>query len=422
MNPAMKTGLSRLIALLLVLTFHAGFPAWAQRHPPVGDQSMALVIGNGAYGGGIPGLANPGQDAAALATMTNKLGFQTVLLKDANLAELRAGLAAFGRAARDARVVVVFYSGHGMELDGRGVILPVDFTAAGATSSKDLLARALPISEIDAAFAGRRGPTLIFLDACRSDPLADDAGGRGIRVGGMVKNRGLAADAGQYRSTFVYATEPGQVAYDGVGQFSPFTTALLQNLPVPNVQAGQLLSLIRLSVSEATDGAQNPAFSLSGVPSTLVTPGLPQTTQGPLARIPSAAAPPASSLTRSVLENIPVVYDQQPLFTDYYCAIRRRKDQDGAFAFHEFHYQITMTGGGLACGKMFYSEVRSRAAASNMKVTQPPAHGRVVIRANAMAYIPEKDFRGADRFMFTFDYVKPIAVIHVSQTVDVTVR
>jgi uncharacterized caspase-like protein len=94
--------------------------------PALAGKRVALVIGNSTYQK-VPRLSNPTNDAAALAAMFNAAHFDSVELKfDLSAASLRRTLREFAGRARDADIAVVYYAGHGIELDGTNYLVPVD--------------------------------------------------------------------------------------------------------------------------------------------------------------------------------------------------------------------------------------------------------------------------------------------------------
>src|SRR3954465_1300559 len=94
--------------------------------PALADKRVALVMGNSAYEK-VSQLANPPSDAALLAETLKAMGFDTVdLRRDLKIAEMRRALREFVETSRDADVAVVYYAGHGIEVDGVNYLIPVD--------------------------------------------------------------------------------------------------------------------------------------------------------------------------------------------------------------------------------------------------------------------------------------------------------
>ena len=112
----------RLLALVAVVcasVIGAAAPAKA-------DKRVALVIGNSGYQN-VNKLPNPAKDAAAIAAMLTKIGFDVVNNKeDATNADMRKMVRDFSQQAADADVALVYYAGHGIELNGTNYLIPVD--------------------------------------------------------------------------------------------------------------------------------------------------------------------------------------------------------------------------------------------------------------------------------------------------------
>src|SRR3981189_2367198 len=124
----MRPFLSIVLTVWLVLL--AARPARA-------DKRVALVIGNSSYRN-VAKLSNPANDAAAVAAMFKSAGFDTVESKlNLTVSELRKALRDFGNASRDADVAVVYYAGHGIELDGTNYLIPIDATLETDTDVLD---------------------------------------------------------------------------------------------------------------------------------------------------------------------------------------------------------------------------------------------------------------------------------------------
>lgn len=144
-----------------------------------GGPRMALVVGNSAYETVGP-LENPKHDAAAMVTALQGLGFEVISAIDLKQAELLARLQEFyGRLDRNS-TALLFYAGHGVQVWGQNYLLPCDTRIARAS---DLRSSAVPLNDVVRAMARRAKTRLLFLDACRNDPISNEAGGltRGAR-------------------------------------------------------------------------------------------------------------------------------------------------------------------------------------------------------------------------------------------------
>ena len=209
------------------------------------------MIGNGSYQHA-PALANPGNDAADVGAALDRLGFQVTRIENAGYSELRRGLQQFALAASASEVAVVFYAGHGIEMDKRNYLVPVD---ARLLSDRDVDFEAVPMELLSRAVDGARDLRLIILDACRSNPFV-----AAMQRAGATRSigRGLARFEPSGETLVAYAAKEGTVAADGEGRNSPYTTALLQHLEEPGLDVGLMFRKVRDGVLAATGGRQEP--------------------------------------------------------------------------------------------------------------------------------------------------------------------
>src|SRR5437879_10098101 len=174
--------------------------------PELADKRVALVIGNSSYRN-VAKLSNPANDAAAVATMFKSAGFDAVESKlNLTVGELRKALRDFGNRSRDADVAVVYYAGHGIELDGTNYLIPVDATLETDT---DVLDETLPLDRVLVAIEPAKQLRLVILDACRDNPfvknmkrtIASRALGRGLAKGEPSRPNTMIEFAAQAGST-----------------------------------------------------------------------------------------------------------------------------------------------------------------------------------------------------------------------------
>ena len=215
-------------------------------------ERVALVVGNSAYEHTDP-LANPGNDADGMAAALGRLGFEVVLGKDLDLGGFYDKIREFDAASRGADVTLFFYAGHGLQVQGKNWLAPVD---AKLGSRLDLKSGAV---ELDTVLEHMRGTKkLVYLDACRNNPLAGDL----ARSMGLSRtaatSRGLARVRSGRGTLIGYATEPGDVAADGDGRNSPFTEALLAHIETPGLSVNDMFGEVSGAVSRATGGEQVP--------------------------------------------------------------------------------------------------------------------------------------------------------------------
>lgn len=232
----------------------------AASRPAVAVERAALVIGNADYRY-TPKLRNPANDAADIAASLSRLGFEVVLGLDLTREEMEAKVWEFATAARGARAVLFFYAGHGMQVAGRNYLLPVD-TRLDKLASLD--EETVPFDFVYAVLRGLKGTNIIILDACRDNPLRQkyaetvsrSAGGAGAAV---RLTPGLARiGAGRADTIVSFSTEPDNVALDGDGRNSPYTTALLKYIDRQDLDIASVFVEVRKDVIRATSAAQVP--------------------------------------------------------------------------------------------------------------------------------------------------------------------
>jgi uncharacterized caspase-like protein len=227
---------------------------------------VALVIGNSAYRNA-GSLNNPRHDAEVIAASLRAIGFESVTVaNDATREKLTEALRVFSKEAEKADWAVVYYSGHGMEVNGTNYLIPVD---AKMATDRDTASEAVSLDRVMAAANGARKLKLIVLDACRNNPFTprrtaspDAATAVGATAVGMIGSRAVGRGLGAVNvsgaTLVVYAAKHGQTALDGDGSNSPFAVAMVQRLATPNVEINKLFRLVRDDVMEATAGRQEP--------------------------------------------------------------------------------------------------------------------------------------------------------------------
>lgn len=233
-----------LVCALLVLTGAAlGQAATEQRH--------ALVIGNADYA--IGNLRNPLNDARSMAAVLLETGFKTTVVENVDKAGFRAAIDRFVADLPKGSVALFYYAGHAVQRDGRNFLLPVD-TVAGKADA--VIGQGISAAEIvDSIHARGIDFGIFILDACRDNPFVTD---------GREKGRGLASMESEGGETLIgFATQAGEVAYDGTGANSPYTGALVTELDKPGRDILDVFRAVRRSVRIWTNGQQRPFISAS---------------------------------------------------------------------------------------------------------------------------------------------------------------
>ncbi len=209
------------------------------------------MIGNGAYAHAVT-LPNPPADGKLIADTLRSAGFSVIEGSDLDKAEMTKLLDQFTEAAYDADIALVFYAGHGLQVDGRNYLIPVD---AELEKAAQLQTRTIPVEAVLAALPPDPAVGVIILDACRDNPLARTLAralpvSRSSSIGAglaPVQANGQSTNAGGL--LIAYATDPGAVAYDGKDAHSPYTTALARHLATPGLEIQSALTRVRAEVS-----------------------------------------------------------------------------------------------------------------------------------------------------------------------------
>ncbi len=229
-------------------------------------QKVALVIGNSQYQNVQDSLKNPVNDAKAIAARFKELGFDTEMIPNANLDTM---LEAINRARSkvDANGTLVFYyAGHGVQLDGKNYLVPVDARMANPDRvQRETIQVKEVINKFNDSSAAVR---VLMLDACRNDPFpkAHRSGTRGLAREELQLNKGMMV---------LYAASQGEVAEDGAANHGTFTDALLRGLSQPNIKLPELMDDVTTQVQQKTQNKQNPYYEGTGLSRFVLVPAAP---------------------------------------------------------------------------------------------------------------------------------------------------
>jgi uncharacterized caspase-like protein len=220
------------------------------------EKRVALVIGNAAYEH-VPRLENPSNDATDMAGKLRALGFDVTEGIDLSKRDMEKRIRSFAEQLSGADVGLFYYAGHGLQVDQRNFLAPVD---AELKSESDLDFEAVQLDLVLKQMVRNAHTSIVFLDACRDNPLAANLaqGSRSLAVG-----RGLARVEAAASMMVVYSTEPEKVALDGTGRNSPFTEALLRHIDTEGESISDMMIDVRNDVLKATGGKQRPFESAS---------------------------------------------------------------------------------------------------------------------------------------------------------------
>ncbi len=221
----------------------------------VAERRVALVVGNSqyAYASTLP---NPHNDAEDIASALGEVGFEVTVGYDLDQVKFAVTVAQFARALEGADVGLFFYAGHGLQIDGKNYLVS---TQAKLENTFLVSSETMELDNIIRMMESKAGISLIFLDACRNNPLADNlkrniaAVNRALTVG-----RGLAPIAPGRDTLVAFSAASGEVAADGSGRNSPFAASLLQHLKQPGLEISVMLKEVTADVRHATNNVQRP--------------------------------------------------------------------------------------------------------------------------------------------------------------------
>ena len=247
---------------------------------------VALVIGNGSYSEDIGELNNTINDAVAIRKLLKQLDFDVQMELDLDREAMVEVISDFSTGTKGADAALIFYAGHGAEVNGKNILFPVDLSLPSALTEEELLeikplgskraqsallrekrlsaleAGTVSLELLSSAAFSRSERAIIIVDACR-----DDAFNRMVdikNVTSALRRQGRAKGA-----LYAFAAAPGEPALDGGGENSPFTSALLKYLGTPGQDITIAMKLVQQEVYDKTGGLQLP-YIVSGLPSSFI--------------------------------------------------------------------------------------------------------------------------------------------------------
>ena len=225
-------------------------------YPAFAESRLALVIGQSAYRS-VPALPNPANDARAVTKLLTDSGFEVTTASDLSQNQIRETVSEFaGKVATKGpdTVALVFYAGHGLQVDGENFLIPVDIDAK---READIPLQAVRLNDIlNTLTSVPSRMRILMLDACRNNPFPElKTAGSGLAL--------VDAKVGAPGTFLSFSTSPGAVAEDGSGSNSPYTTALLAAGREQNIPIEETFKRVRLAVNKVTEGRQTPWDSSS---------------------------------------------------------------------------------------------------------------------------------------------------------------
>jgi len=213
---------------------------------------LALVLGNSGYKD-VPALKNPANDARDMGAALKAAGFDVVTRLDAGREAMVAAIGDYVREMERRKAVGLFYfAGHGVQLDWRNYMLPVD---AVIDRIEDIPKQCVDIAQLIEGLTRASNPmNVIILDACRENPFGKAK---------VPAQKGLSQMDAPMNTILAYATSPGNVASDGEGSNGLYTEHLLREMKVAEAKIEDVFKRVRLGVRRKTSGSQIPWESTS---------------------------------------------------------------------------------------------------------------------------------------------------------------
>ena len=215
-------------------------------------KKVALIIGNETYRDAAA-LKNPVNDSLLVSEALKEVGFIVETKTNLTRDQFLSALLQFRRVADDADWSVLYFSGHGIELNGINYLVPID---AQLRSDRDVSLEAIDLNQVSNAISGSRKLRLIVLDACRDNPFASNMR-RTFATRSISQGLGrVEPDAG---TLIAFAAKHGETALDGASKYSPFTGAFVSRVrQTPPIEIRRLFDFIRDDVIAVTNKRQQP--------------------------------------------------------------------------------------------------------------------------------------------------------------------
>lgn len=229
---------------------------------------VALVIGNSQYAN-VPRLYNVGIDATDVSAALERIGFKVTQVRNADYGQMRSVLHKFSADAEGADIALIYYAGHGIDVENRNYLVPID---AKLKSDRDIDFETISLALVEGAVSGAKTLRMVILDACRNNPFAVE-----MALSSPTRSigRGLSAVEPARGVLIAYSAKGGSLAKDvGDGRNSPFASAFLEYLDDPGLDVGFMFRKISDAVMRSTNNQQEPFVygRLPGDPVYLVAP------------------------------------------------------------------------------------------------------------------------------------------------------
>jgi hypothetical protein len=214
-----------------------------------------------------------------MAATLRDLDFEVIAAVNIDKTAFDQKLREFARALDNARTALFFYAGHGLQVAGKNYAIPID---ARLESAADLQVETVDVDQVLSIMqSDEQRVNLVFLDACRDNPLTRSFAAKLPQTRAFSVGTGLSNVETGRGTLIAFATAPNKVAFDGGVRNSPFTSALLKHIRTPGLDIGLVMRRVTADVETASGGAQVPWMHAS------------LTSDVILANAPSGSVPPA---------------------------------------------------------------------------------------------------------------------------------
>jgi uncharacterized caspase-like protein len=302
-----------------------------------------------------------------MAKTLREIGFDVVDGTDLTRLAMEQKIRAFADKLDAANVALFFYAGHGLQVGGKNYLIPVD---AKLTRPGDLSLDTIDVSVVMAQMEARERVNLIFLDACRDNPLARSFASTLGASRSAAVGQGLASIQSAVGTMIAFATQPDAVALDGQGRNSPFTAALLKHIRTPGTDISVMMREVRNDVLAATGRRQVPWDHSSLTAAVVLVPG---SGQQAVAALP--APPPLATTARP---GAPVPAAPQPSAAEAAQAWAVTKDTTSVAVLQTFTRRY---------GTTIYGEM-ARARLKELQAAVPKPQDKVAAAGPAVAAVP----------------------------------
>lgn len=219
------------------------------------EKRVAFLVGNAAYDHA-PDLDNPIRDTELIASTLVDLDFEVSMFSNLDRDQIGRELSLFLKNTEGADVTLFYFAGHGLQYDGQNYLVGID---AKLETEFDISSEALDLSKVIELLERNSRAALVFIDACRDNPLANAFYAQNFSQTRALTTRGLAPMTRSFQGSMItFSASPGQVAYDGTGANSPFAAALARHLPTENLEVLSLMKRVIRDVKTETGDLQTP--------------------------------------------------------------------------------------------------------------------------------------------------------------------